>query len=32
MSHSNHAHDYPACCQPDNGAALGINATRNEPL
>lgn len=32
MSHSNHAHDYPACCHHDNGAALGVNATLAEPI
>jgi len=32
MSHVTHSHDYPACCQPDNGDALGINATLKEPI
>ena len=32
MSHATHSHDYPACCQPDNGDSLGINATLKEPI
>ena len=32
MSHATHSHDYPACCQPDNGDSLGVNATLKEPI
>lgn len=32
MSHATHSHAYPACCQPDNGDSLGINATLKEPI
>lgn len=32
MSHTTHPHDYPTCCQPDNGSALGVNATLESPI
>lgn len=32
MNHATHCHAYPACCQPDNGDSLGINATLKEPI
>ena len=32
MTNITHSHDYPACCQPDNGSSLGINATLKEPI